>query len=197
MSTYKTLAIKHKDRIIELTNLGLSKVKIAKDIGVHRITLDRILNELNLSDYKMKTKSKGRGNQTKIKCKNCDNLINRSTSGYCKVCYPVYFAEKEANKKYEIWLKTGYLRSTPLISIKSYLRKKLLEHYGNKCSICGIPPNWNGMELTLILDHIDGDASNDSENNLRFVCPNCDSQLETYKSKNRNSARNRNKTVDN
>lgn len=36
--------------------------------------------------------------------------------------------------------------------------------------------------------HIDGDASNNFRDNLRLVCPNCDSQLDTYKSRNKNSA---------
>ena len=43
--------------------------------------------------------------------------------------------------------------------------------------------------LHFILDHIDGDASNNFEFNLRLICPNCDSQLDTYKSRNKNSAR--------
>lgn len=34
-----------------------------------------------------------------------------------------------------------------------------------------------------------GDAANNRRENLRLVCPNCDSQLDTYKSKNKNSAR--------
>ena len=37
--------------------------------------------------------------------------------------------------------------------------------------------------------HIDGDASNNFRDNLRLVCPNCDSQLDTYKSRNKNSTR--------
>lgn len=45
------------------------------------------------------------------------------------------------------------------------------------------------MKLTFILDHIDGNADNNSRDNLRLICPNCDSQLSTYKSKNKNSAR--------
>lgn len=49
---------------------------------------------------------------------------------------------------------------------------------------------WNNKELKFILDHIDGNASNSCRENLRLICPNCDSQLDTYKSKNKNSARN-------
>jgi hypothetical protein len=43
--------------------------------------------------------------------------------------------------------------------------------------------------IGLILDHIDGDHANNSIENLRLVCGNCDMQLPTYKSKNRGKGR--------
>ena len=52
---------------------------------------------------------------------------------------------------------------------------------------------WNGKEINFVLDHIDGDASNSSRENVRLICPNCDSQLPTFKSRNKNSARNKRK----
>jgi len=48
-----------------------------------------------------------------------------------------------------------------------------------KCSICGLPPEWHGKQLTLMLDHVDGDHQNNVVENLRWVCPNCNSQLPT------------------
>lgn len=54
-----------------------------------------------------------------------------------------------------------------------------------ECSICGQEPFWNSKELSLTLDHIDGDNTNDELSNLRWVCPNCDRQLDTFGSKNR------------
>lgn len=53
------------------------------------------------------------------------------------------------------------------------------------CSICGIEPIWQGKPMPLILDHINGVNNDNRLENLRFVCSNCDSQLDTYKSKNR------------
>ena len=55
-----------------------------------------------------------------------------------------------------------------------------------KCSICGQLPMWNGQELTLILDHRNGVASDHRLENLRWVCPNCNQQLPTTGSRNPN-----------
>lgn len=54
------------------------------------------------------------------------------------------------------------------------------------CAICGLEPFWNGKELTLTLDHINGINNDDRLRNLRWVCPNCDRQLDTFCAKNVN-----------
>ncbi|WP_422750041.1 HNH endonuclease [Mycobacterium sp. WMMD1722] len=46
---------------------------------------------------------------------------------------------------------------------------------------------WLDFPLAFVLDHIDGDPSNNRRENL--VCPNCDSQLATYKGRNRGQGR--------
>ena len=55
-----------------------------------------------------------------------------------------------------------------------------------ECSICGQPPKWQEKELTLILDHINGINNDDRLENLRWVCPNCNQQLETTGARNPN-----------
>ena len=52
------------------------------------------------------------------------------------------------------------------------------------CSICGQEPFWQGKDLTLILDHINGSNHDDRLENLRWVCPNCNQQLDTTNGKN-------------
>jgi hypothetical protein len=57
------------------------------------------------------------------------------------------------------------------------------------CACCGIGPIWNSKPMPLILDHINGINNDNRIENLRFVCSNCDSQLPTYKAKNRKRVR--------
>ena len=53
-----------------------------------------------------------------------------------------------------------------------------------ECSICKLKPIWQGKELTLILDHINGQNNDNRLENLRWVCPNCNQQLDTTGGKN-------------
>ena len=103
-------------------------------------------------------------------------------------CYK-HWREKQNEDKIEHWLKTGDTGCGVATTLRNVIRQYILEEQNNQCSICGISAWWNGKELHFILDHIDGDASNDHRENLRLICPNCDSQLDTYKSKNKNSSR--------
>jgi Zn finger protein HypA/HybF involved in hydrogenase expression len=56
------------------------------------------------------------------------------------------------------------------------IKNKLLEY---KCKKCGTN-QWMDSPLTLHLDHINGISNDHRLDNLRFLCPNCHSQTETY-----------------
>jgi Zn finger protein HypA/HybF involved in hydrogenase expression len=69
-------------------------------------------------------------------------------------------------------VSTGQLR-------RMILRDGLLEY---RCANCGIA-QWLGQPLTLQLDHINGIGNDARIENLRFLCPNCHSQTDTWGAK--------------
>lgn len=72
------------------------------------------------------------------------------------------------------------------------IKRILKDHYnrGDCCEQCGID-EWNGTQLSFELDHIDGNNYNNSLDNLRFLCPNCHSQTDTFRGRNVNTGKKR------
>ena len=67
------------------------------------------------------------------------------------------------------------------------LKKRLLRNgiLKNECSICKLSEEWNDKKINMVLDHINGIHNDNRIENLRMVCPNCDSQLDTFCGKNK------------
>lgn len=61
------------------------------------------------------------------------------------------------------------------------IKENLIDY---KCAICTNIGEWNNQKLTLQLDHINGVNTDNRLENLRFLCPNCHSQTDTYTGKN-------------
>lgn len=83
----------------------------------------------------------------------------------------------EASKRFQN--KLANLPTTRIGIRRFVIKHKLLPF---KCMECGLT-EWNNKHLSLHLDHIDGDTTNNDLSNLRFLCPNCHSQTDTYAGK--------------
>jgi hypothetical protein len=75
-------------------------------------------------------------------------------------------------------------------NISRHLKRYLLEKYNYKCSKCG----WNKKHPTsgvppLEIDHIDGNSENNTEYNLRVLCPNCHALTSNFKKYNNGKGR--------
>ncbi len=60
------------------------------------------------------------------------------------------------------------------------IRLRLIDYKCDKCSI----ESWMGEKISLELDHKNGDRVDHRLENLRWLCPNCHSQTDTYCGKN-------------
>ena len=113
----------------------------------------------------------------KFECLNCGKtkLWHRATSNkYCDTkCQMEY--------QYKTNLMNGTLG-------KNGLKRWLTETYGYKCAECGLS-EWRNKSIVLELEHRDGNSENNEFENLCLICPNCHSQTDTYKGKNKGNGR--------
>lgn len=73
-----------------------------------------------------------------------------------------------------------------LVENSTYSRWKLKERLYDaglrprRCELCGQSESWHGRQMSLILDHVNGVATDNRLENLRIVCPNCAATLDTH-----------------
>ncbi|WP_176126675.1 HNH endonuclease [Mycobacterium sp. D16R24] len=111
-------------------------------------------------------------------------LSTRSQKIYCgNACQAA--ARRDASTR--LWLESGEARVRSEQS--HFIRLFLAEAQSGRCAICSGASIWQDSPLVLALYRIDGKPANNCRENLRLVCPNCDSQLPAYKSRNRGNGR--------
>lgn len=112
-------------------------------------------------------------------CKFCKELFavnNKNRNNvYCRNCL-------DENKH--------HIRSKSINDLTSDPSRKrfLIKLYGIQCMTCK-NTTWNNKPIPIQLDHIDGNSSNNIEENLRLLCPNCHAQTPSYAGRNKGNGR--------
>lgn len=122
-------------------------------------------------------------------CPICRNVLRLKQKKYCsnrcqhEQQYQSYIASwKKGQRDGNRGLKVKLL--------SKHLRRYLLLKFGEKCSKCA----WSEQHqitglVPLEIDHIDGNAQNNSESNLQLLCPNCHSLTPHFRNLNRGNGR--------
>lgn len=121
-------------------------------------------------------------------CLNCGTecpVSHQKTNKYCSVSCQQKFQYNSYIIEWKQGINTG---SKVNGDISNYVRRYLADKLNSTCSGCGIT-EWQGKPITLEIEHIDGCGTNHTEDNMTLLCPNCHSQTDTYKSKNRGKGR--------
>ena len=114
-------------------------------------------------------------------CIQCGKLNENRPNTSGKYCNNQCQQDHQYKKRVDEWKAGGKLPGRS--GIKRYLSEKK-----EGCWQCGIT-KWNGKDIVLELEHIDGNSENNTEENLSLLCPNCHSQTCTYKGKNAGNGR--------
>jgi len=152
---------------------------------------------LTFEEYLEKVKY-SRKNYQKIKelkkepqyCSVCGKELSGYKTMFCSVECRRKFENEQYNKYIERWKKGEEVGCTPCYKIHRYVKRYLMDKNNNCCEECGWgEENKYTKIVPLQIHHINGDCTDNREENLQLLCPNCHALTENFGSRNKNSKR--------
>lgn len=189
-----------KDELERLINIEhVSYEEIGRRYNVSGNAVRKAARSLGINLPKRRTinpkETFNKGIVKKHLCLNCGKefvLHNTCNKGiYCSTKCQQEYLYKEYIKRWQQGEENGKKGE---YGISNYIRHYLFDKYNNKCQLCGWSErNEFTNSIPLEIHHIDGDYTNNKEENLQLLCPNCHSLTETHKLHNKKGRQGRKK----
>jgi hypothetical protein len=118
----------------------------------------------------------------------CGNRVKSNVAKYCSL-------KCQKDEQYRAfvrrWLSGEVDGTTTGLDVPSLnIRRYMIEKCGERCQMCGwAERNPRTGRIPIHLDHIDGNARNNAERNLRLLCPNHHALTETFGNANMGNGR--------
>ena len=111
-------------------------------------------------------------------CRHCQTILENNDRTYCS---------HSCKWSYEHPVMLEKIRKGEIVT-GTTIKAHLFRERGHRCQICE-GTEWQGKDIPLELDHINGNAGDNRGHNLRLICPNCHSQTDTFRGKNKGKGR--------
>ena len=166
---------------------NISYEEIGRRYGCSGTNIKKVAKKLNIQLPSRKNLQKqNTSNKKEYRCLHCNNLLSTNRK-YCSgICQSNYEGDIYI-KRWKQELESGH---DVRYKISPYIRRYLLSKYNQSCQNCGCDLRNPYTSLSILqIHHIDGDASNTQESNLKLLCPNCHAMTENFGSRNESSIR--------
>ena len=187
-----------KENLERLISEGVSYERIGRQYNVTGAAIKKVAQKFGIELEKKRKVNPNehfnKGTGQKGICLNCGKEFTVYKSHGGKYCSVKCFNEHKHKLYIEAWRNGEKDGMSGKYGISGAIRKYLFEKYEGKCQICG----WGEINPVtgvspLQIHHIDGDYTNNKEDNLQLLCPNCHSLTETYMSLNKKGRKDREK----
>lgn len=127
-------------------------------------------------------------------CLNCGKEFEHRRNTKNKFCSHACQQTYQCIRYIERWKNGEENGLSGEYNLSKVIKRYLMEKHNYECEKCGWgEKNIYTNTIPLEIHHIDGDYTNNKEENLQVLCPNCHSLTETHKSHNKRGRKGRKK----